>query len=172
MADLANAYDLAVLSGDNDSQRLQLEKLLGEGCRMIFEQSPHDKLAYIVEQQEQGHTVMMIGDGLNDAGALWASDVGVAITENSSAFSPACSAILDARSLGLIGRFLQFAGQTRSVILASFVISIIYNITGLGFAVTGRLSPLVSAVLMPLSSITVVLFATLATRVQARRLGL
>ncbi len=168
---LRGQYDITVLSGDNDSERGRLEELLGHNARLIFDQSPHQKLEYISGLQQQGRRVLMVGDGLNDAGALKAADTGIAITENSSAFSPACDGILDARSLGRLAQFLRLARMTRSVILTGFAVSALYNLVGLYFAATGQLTPLVSAILMPTSSISVVLFASLATRFQARRAG-
>lgn len=169
---LQEKYAITLLSGDNDTERVRLENLLGKGSRLIFDQSPHQKLDYIIGLQEQGRRVLMVGDGLNDAGALKAADTGIAITENSSAFSPACDGILDARSLGRLAPFLQFARRTRTVILIGFSLSALYNLIGIYFGATGQLTPLVSAILMPTSSISVVLFASLATRYQAHRMGL
>jgi Cu+-exporting ATPase len=109
---------------------------------------------------------------LNDAGALQAADVGVAITEDINAFSPASDAILAASQFTRLQTFLDYARNSVSIVHASFVISLMYNVIGLGFAVTGRLSPLVSAILMPVSSVTAVAFTTILSRRRARRLGL
>jgi Cu+-exporting ATPase len=114
----------------------------------------------------------MLGDGLNDAGALAQSDVGIAVTENISYFSPACDAILDAESFDKISSFLNFSKISIKIIYLSFIISFLYNIVGLTFAIEGMLSPIVAAILMPLSSISVVSFATLATNFMAKRKGL
>ncbi len=169
---LTSAYRVAVLSGDTDRERPLLEKLFGADTGMAFNQSPHDKLARVERLQADGHSVIMIGDGLNDAGALRAADVGIAVSDDTAGFSPACDAILDAGSIGRLPRFLRLSRLGVRLIQVSFVISLAYNIVGLGFAVTGHLSPLVSAILMPISSISVVGFATLATSLASRRTGL
>ena len=114
----------------------------------------------------------MVGDGLNDAGALQESTVGVAISDQVSHFSPASDAILDASSFQKIPAFLSFAKSSRNIIKASFVLSFLYNIVGISLAVNGLLSPVVCAILMPLSSISVVIFTTLATNLLAYRKGL
>jgi Cu+-exporting ATPase len=113
----------------------------------------------------------MIGDGLNDAGALWQSDVAIAVTENVTAFSPACDGILDGASFGMLNRLLEFASTSMHVVYAALVISILYNFVGLWFAVQGLLSPLLAAILMPLSSISVVIFSTTSIRQLAKKKG-
>ncbi len=114
----------------------------------------------------------MVGDGLNDAGALNHSDVGIAVAERPGAFSPASDAILDGGRLVELDRFLAFARGVRTIVLLAFLLSLVYNAVGLSFAVRGSLSPLVAAVLMPLSSVTVVAWSVLATRTLARKKGL
>jgi Cu+-exporting ATPase len=114
----------------------------------------------------------MLGDGLNDAGALRQSNVGIAVTENTSQFTPASDAILDSGHVGQLDAFISYARSGRKVVLASFIISILYNFIGLGFAVQALLSPMIAAILMPVSSITIVSFVTLATSILARKKGL
>jgi Cu+-exporting ATPase len=114
----------------------------------------------------------MVGDGLNDAGALWQSDVAIALSEETNTFSPACDAILNASQFGLLDRFVGFASTSMNVVYGSIAFSIIYNAIGLWFAVQGALSPILAAIFMPLSSISVVVFSTAMTRVLAKRKGL
>ena len=114
----------------------------------------------------------MLGDGLNDAGALKQSDAGVVIAENTNNFTPACDAILDARNFNQLPLFLDFSRRSIRLVYYAYGFALIYNIIGLSFAVQGALSPIVAAILMPLSSISIVLFGMLASNGLARRMGL
>ena len=165
-------YQLAVLSGDNASEQTNLEKIFPANTQLVFNQKPEEKLSFIQQEQEKEEIVLMLGDGLNDAGALKQANVGVAVTEDVSAFTPACDAILYGGNLALLDKFLSFSRSTRTVIFASFTISFLYNIVGLSLAVTANLTPLFAAILMPLSSVTVVAFATFTVRLIALRKGL
>jgi len=114
----------------------------------------------------------MLGDGLNDAGALMQSNVGIAVSDNTTQFSPACDAILDGDKVKLLDKFLAFARSGKNIVTASFIVSIIYNIAGLSFAVQGTLSPMIAAILMPASSISIVLLVTALSSASARLKGL
>lgn len=168
--ELGKEMDLIILSGDNDSERSKLEKLLPKDSQMHFHQKPDDKLEFIKQLQANGRKVMMVGDGLNDAGALAQSDMGVSIAENVNVFSPACDGILDATSFDRLADFFKLSKKGTQLIKWSFVLSFFYNVIGLGFAVSGHLSPVVAAILMPLSSISVVVFTTISTYYYANRI--
>ena len=159
--DLSQHYALTVLSGDNEGEKERLTQWLPKNTQLLFNQKPEQKLAFIASLQTQGKNVMMIGDGLNDAGALAQSNVGISISENVNVFSPACDGILDAQQFSKIPFFLRYAKNAMKTIYWSFAISLAYNIVGLSFAITGHLSPLVAAIIMPLSTITIVSFVTL-----------
>lgn len=165
---LAKKYNLVILSGDNDGERKILEKMLHESTTLVFNQKPEEKLQYIETLQKQGKNVMMIGDGLNDAGALAQSNIGISISENVNVFSPACDGILDASQFSAIGFFMQYSKNAMKTIYMSFGLSLTYNLVGLSFAVTGNLSPLIAAIIMPLSTITIVSFVTIMTNLYAR----
>jgi len=161
-----------LLSGDNENEKTSLLNLFSGWIEMKFNQSPTQKLEFIESLKKPDSYIMMIGDGLNDAGALKASDFGIAVSDDKSSFSPACDAIIDSESLGTLHLFVSFSRSAFKIIILSFSISLIYNLTGLGFAITGNLSPLVAAILMPLSSITIMAFTTVATRLTAHKMGL
>ena len=167
---LSENYNIHVLSGDNEGERTRLQSILGEHAKLNFNQSPHDKLDYIQSLQNNGKRIAFFGDGLNDAGALQQSQFGVSISENINSFSPACDSILDAERFPDIAQFMALARVSKKIIYASFVFSFAYNIIGLGFAVSGHLSPIVSAILMPLSSISIVVFVSVLSSIWAKKL--
>ncbi len=169
---LRSKYSLSLLSGDNEGERINLEKYFGKNSDLVFNQSPENKLQFIKKLQESGKKVLMLGDGLNDAGALSKSDVGIAVTDDISSFSPACDAILQGEELYKLPKFIKYSKNSVKVIKMSFLISLFYNLIGTSVAVQGLLSPIFAAVLMPLSSISVVAFATLMTNYFGKRRGL
>ncbi|MCH7415819.1 heavy metal translocating P-type ATPase metal-binding domain-containing protein [Belliella sp. R4-6] len=161
-----------LLSGDQDHERVNLNNIFGEGISMNFNQGPSDKLAYIKRLNNKGANTMMVGDGLNDAGALRESHVGIAVTDKVTNFSPASDAIMDASVISKLPAFLDFAKTSRSIIKASFGLSFTYNAVGVYFAVQGLVSPVFCAILMPISSISVVIFTTITTNYLAYKRGL
>jgi Cu+-exporting ATPase len=144
--------------------------MLPKETKLYFNQKPDDKLGFIKTLQEKGKRVLMIGDGLNDAGALKQSEVGIAISENTNVFSPACDGILHASRFGQLADYLQLSKKGISIIQWAFLFSLFYNLIGLSFAVTGHLRPVVAAILMPLSSISIVVFTTVATHFAGKKL--
>ncbi len=170
--DLCQRYSLSIVSGDNERDRKALEEIFPIGTTMLFHQKPDDKVKYVDKVQGDVRQAMMLGDGLNDAVALQKSQVGIAVTDNMSAFTPASDAIIHGNSLTHLGVFLRLIGTSKKVIIACFVISFLYNLVGLTFAVSGNLTPVFAAILMPLSSVTVVGFSTLAIRWIAKSLKL
>lgn len=159
----------ALISGDNESDRDGMKQVFGSSVKLLFNQTPYDKLDYIRSLQSDNQKVLMVGDGLNDSGALKQSDVGIAVTDNTGIFTPACDGILHGERIGDLDRFLKLAKSSTTILKVAFVISFLYNAVALSFAVTGNLTPLVAAILMPVSSITVVSFSSIAVRFVAFR---
>ncbi len=172
MQHLGGNYKLSLLSGDNDRQRPALQALFGTKSNLLFRQQPVDKLNYIAGLQAKGDKVLMMGDGLNDAGALQQSNVGITLAGDVNNFTPSCDAILDAKRFAWLPGLLNLAKSGRQIINFTFVISIIYNIVGLTISMQGLMSPLIAAILMPASTITIVLITTGLSSLMARRFGL
>jgi len=162
LTELAKDYELHLLSGDNDAEMPKLLNFFPNPGHLRFNQSPLDKLNYIRDLKTRGHKVLMIGDGLNDAGALREADCGLSVADEVYHFSPACDAILEARRFNRLSDFLKFSKTSRKIVIMSITLSFLYNIVGLSYAVTGHLAPIVSAILMPLSSVSVILFITIS----------
>jgi P-type Cu+ transporter len=158
-------YTLHLLSGDNDREK---SKLVSYFSTLHFNQKPEDKLTFI--QSLDGEKSMMIGDGLNDAGALKQAHVGIAVAEDMHQFSPSCDAIVKGDRLVDISKYMEMSRYAMWVVYAAFGLSFLYNILGMTFAVSGNLTPLLSAILMPISSVSVVGFITLAISWKGKRL--
>lgn len=159
---------LHLLTGDNDSEKENLQTYFSSDTQLHFNQSPVDKLDYINELKANGQNVIMIGDGLNDAGALLKADIGITIADDIYHFSPSCDAILSSSKFGRLQDYLRFSKSAMKIVYASYLISFLYNIVGLTFAAQGLLSPVYAAILMPLSSISVVTFASLSVSVLSK----
>ena len=162
MKQLQPAYNIYVLSGDNDAERNFLKQHVPE-ANLEFHRTPGGKLEFIKEKQLTGNQVMMVGDGLNDAGALQQANVGLVISDDINNFSPACDVILDAAEFENLPRLMQVAKNSMTVIKLSFAISLLYNCVGIYLAVQGTMSPIVAAILMPVSSVTIIAFTTLGS---------
>ena len=158
-----------VLSGDNDGERRMLERLIPENTQLVFNQKPDDKLLFIKDLQLKGNNVLMIGDGLNDAGALAQSNIGISVSENVNVFTPASDAILDATAFNKLPYFLKFAKNAMKTIKMSYCLAITYNVVGLSFALSNNLSPLVAAIIMPVSTATIISFVTIVSNYYAKR---
>jgi Cu+-exporting ATPase len=140
------------------------------GNAMHFETSPQQKLHHIMDLQSRGKKVIMIGDGLNDAGALMQADAGIAVSDDMNNFFPACDAIMDGKNFSQLAQFLSFVRVARKVVIASFIVSVLYNFCGIYFSVRGELSPLVAAILMPASSFSVIAITTISIKIASLRL--
>jgi Cu+-exporting ATPase len=168
IAELSGQYNLSLLSGDNDRHRVLFSSLFSEQS-MHFRQMPVDKLKYIEDLQKQGSKVLMIGDGLNDAGALQQSNVGITLADDVNNFTPSCDAILNAKKFSDLPRLLKLCSASSRIINFSFFISILYNIIGLSIAMQAKMSPIIAAILMPVSTLTIVLISTAVSTITARR---
>jgi P-type Cu+ transporter len=159
---------LHLLTGDNNAEEENLKTYFAYDTQLHFNQTPVEKLEYINALKQKGQNIIMIGDGLNDAGALLKADIGITIADDIYHFSPACDAILQSEKFGRLQEYLEFSKTALKIVYASYLISFLYNIVGLTFAVQGLLSPVVAAILMPLSSISVVTFVSLSVSILSK----
>ena len=163
-------YNLYLLSGDKSTEQMQLSFILGEDIPMLFEQNPEDKLAFIQQLQTEGKNVMMIGDGLNDVGALKKANVGIAVSDQSHLFTPASDAIIYGNQLTSLSALITYAKKGKFIIILIFILSILYNIIGMYFATRAVLSPMIAAILMPISSISIVSLSALLSFFFAKKM--
>lgn len=169
--DLERSYNISLLTGDSEGEKEFLKTYFSEN-NLHFNQSPQDKLNFIRFLENHDKRVLMIGDGLNDAGALKQSSTGISITESVNNFSPSCDAILDAKAFHELPKLIRFSKGSMKLLKAALGISLLYNLFALSFAVQGAFTPIVAAILMPLSSITVTAFGIASTTLLALRNGL
>lgn len=167
---MKRSYRFTILSGDSDAEQERLQQLFPAGTEMHFRCSPAQKLEYVEALQRRGEQVLMLGDGLNDAGALKVARMGISITDNNNQFCPAADAILEARSFTHLQQFMKLARRSIGSIRLGFAISLLYNVLGIAVAVRGGLSPVFAAILMPLSSVTVVSVVSLSVKLYTRRI--
>jgi Cu+-exporting ATPase len=165
---LLDRYALHVISGDGEQDLELLKRIFPDGTQIHFRQTPEDKFRYIKALQTANKKVLMIGDGLNDSGALGAADVGIAVSEEAFRFTPSSDAIIDAGSLTALKPLLDTSAFSKTILRVCLTFSLAYNFTGLSFALTGMLTPLVAAIIMPVSSITVVSISTFGVLLYGR----
>ena len=158
---LKKEYRFHVVSGDGNKDQEWLTKALGDDISFAFNQTPQDKKEYIANLQKEGRHVVMVGDGLNDIGALGQADVGISVADDVFQFTPAADAVLNTSEKAQLPTFLRMGKHARKVLNVCFGFSLTYNTIGLCFALSGHMVPVVAAIIMPLSSITIVAVATI-----------
>jgi Cu+-exporting ATPase len=163
---------LSIISGDHEGERKHLEQLTHQKNDLLFSMHPKDKMNYIKRQQDAGSKILMVGDGLNDAGALLQSNVGIAVSGDINNFTPACDGIILGKNFDRIPALIEYCKSGQRIILISFIISLAYNTVGLFFAVQGTLSPVIAAILMPISTSSLVLYTVIASSIRAHQLKL
>ncbi|MGZ8377046.1 MAG: heavy metal translocating P-type ATPase [Gemmatirosa sp.] len=150
-------WDVGILSGDDPRAVADVARALGlppERC--VGGATPEDKRR-VVEEAAAAGRVVMVGDGVNDAAAIAAASVGVGVHGGAEACLGTADVYLARPGLAPLVVLMEGAERTMFVIRRNVWFSIGYNVVGAGLAMAGLLTPLVAAVLMPLSSLTVVL---------------
>jgi Cu2+-exporting ATPase len=156
-------WEIGILSGDHPEIVRGVAEYLGLPSRRCHGGlMPEEKLAAIRESRGHGGTVVMVGDGANDAAALAAADVGVAIRGGAEVSLQTAPVFLASGKLSSILDLMAGASRTTRLIYLNFALSLGYNLLAVSLAMTGWISPLLAAILMPVSSISI-LALTLAT---------
>ena len=149
--------DVYLLSGDHPRVAAAVARTLGiRPDRVRGHVLPEDKRDVVERLQEDGRIVAMIGDGVNDAAALQAADVGVAVEGGSTASLVAADVFLTRDGLGAVADLFEGAGRVMRVIRRNLGFSLLYNVAAAAAAMSGLVGPLVAAIAMPLSSLVVV----------------
>jgi Cu+-exporting ATPase len=169
ISDLRRRYRICLLSGDAPRDARRWSRLFGGQVR--FRLSPDTKLDAVRARQAGGERVLMVGDGLNDAGALAAAEVGFAVSDDTACLVPACDGVIRGDRLPALAGVLSYARLARRVITIAFAVSVAYNAIGIALALAGRLTPLATAILMPVSSLTVIGLSAGLMRFGARRVA-
>lgn len=156
-------WNVGILSGDH---RAIVASVADELDIETFhaEVTPQQKLEIIQQRSQDKTSTVMVGDGVNDSAALAAATVGIAVHGGAEASLAAAPVYLAEPGLKGIHKLVATAGAARQTIRINFGASLGYNILGVGLAIAGVLNPLVAAILMPLSSITVITFSLNAAR--------
>lgn len=123
---------------------------------VIAEALPEDKVAVVARLQEQGHSVAVVGDGINDAAALATADLGIAIGRGTDAAIEAADIVLGRDDLLVVADSIELARRTHRTIRWNLAWAFGYNVAALPLAVAGLLSPLIAGAAMALSSVFVV----------------
>ena len=165
--ELKKSNKLYLCTGDSTREKEFLKSEYGFDA-MKFKAEPMDKVAYINELNDNKDT-LYLGDGLNDAGALIQSNVGIAVTKSLIHFTPASDVIIQNEQLKMLPNVLAYSNRVMKVVKLGILVSALYNVVGLYFAVQGILSPIIAAILMPISSITTVILMTSLTHLYAKK---
>jgi Cu+-exporting ATPase len=157
-------YGLYLLSGDRPEGLEQIQGVSQYFDDVQAQMLPEDKELYLRTLRAEGKQTLMVGDGINDAGAMQAADLGIAVIRGAQCFTPNCDILIEAKAIGQLDKVLSFSRRTLRNVVIGFWVSVGYNAVGLSLAVQGSLSPMVAAILMPISSLTVVAVSVFGTQ--------
>ena len=162
-------WTIEVQSGDVEPVVKATARRLGlDPCRAAGGVTPEAKLARVIALAEAGARVVMVGDGVNDAGALAAAGVGVAVAGGAEASLAAADVYIARPGLMPLVELVEDSRRAMRAVRRNLCVSLAYNTVGVTLAMTGLITPLTAAILMPISSVTVV-FLALGSGVRRRR---
>lgn len=144
-----------LLTGDASGPAGVIAESIGTD-EVIAEVLPNDKAAVVTSLQDDGHRVAMVGDGINDASALAAADLGIAVVTGSDIAMKSADIIIVRDDLGAIAESIMLSRKTLGTIRGNLVWAFGYNVLAIPIAMFGLLNPLISAAAMAMSSVFVV----------------
>jgi Cu+-exporting ATPase len=154
-----------MISGDNKGAALAMAQRLGLAeDEVMAEVLPGDKAAKVAALKVGGHTVAMVGDGVNDAPALAAADVGIAVGTGTDVAMHAAAITLMRGDVALVAGALEISRRTVAKIRQNLFWAFAYNVAGIPLAAFGYLSPVVAGAAMAMSSVSVVTNALMLSR--------
>jgi Cu2+-exporting ATPase len=159
----ARGWKVGILSGDTTEVVKSVGASLGLPAESCVSGALPESKREAVERARQNGTVVMVGDGVNDAAAIAAASVGVGVHGGAEACLTTADVYLARPGLAPLVALVEGSGRTMRVIRRNIAFSIGYNVVGATLAVTGTISPLIAAILMPVSSLTVVLASWVST---------
>ena len=152
-------WSVRLLSGDHPEVVRRIGESLGlAAVDCLGSQTPEEKLAHVSRAREQG-TVVMVGDGVNDAAALAAATVGIDVHGGAETSLLAADVFTGVPGMTPVKDLLSGARRTVRTIYTALAFSLLYNLAGASLAMAGLINPLIAAILMPLSSLTVITIA-------------
>ncbi|MCO8122455.1 heavy metal translocating P-type ATPase metal-binding domain-containing protein [Stieleria sp. TO1_6] len=152
----SSGWQVGILSGDHPDVVRKVSDRVGIDSRQVFGGlSPEDKLATVTGNGHGDQTVVMIGDGANDAAALAAADVGIAVRGGAEVSLQAAPVFVASGALVSLADLMDAAKRSSALIRTTFAVSLAYNLFAVVLALAGYISPLLAAVLMPISSVSV-----------------
>lgn len=156
---LRKKYKLHLLSGDNRQDETLFAPVKND-IALNFNKSPLEKKEIVEKLKNKNEVVAFIGDGLNDSEALLAANLAISVADDVFRFTPSCDAIIEGNKIDQLPKFLAFGDYTSTILKVCMIFSLVYNIIGMTFALLGYVTPLFAAILMPLSSISIVFLST------------
>ncbi|MDH3786322.1 MAG: heavy metal translocating P-type ATPase [Acidobacteriota bacterium] len=153
----AAGFKIGILSGDHPEIVARVAAEVGVPAKNARGGlGPEEKARIVRQNVENGESVVMVGDGVNDAAALAAASVGVAVRGGAEASLAASDVFLTSPGLAPLVRLIDGSRRTMTALRTNVIVSLLYNLIAAGLAVTGVIDPRIAAILMPISSLTVV----------------
>lgn len=168
---LQESHEVYLCTGDNIDKAQVISRQLGiSEAHVKYNQLPKEKADFIQSLKSNGATVM-IGDGLNDSGAMDIADIAISVTSENASFFPKCDALIYQKELHQIESIFNYITANKRLLNWIVSVAFMYNLVGMYFALTGVLSPLIASILMPVSSLSVLILGQVGTKSNFKKIS-